>query len=199
MIESIQLDLATQNDAQELLNIYAYYVKQTAITFEYTVPSLEQFQERIRHTLTAYPYLVAKRKNEILGFAYTGPFNKRAAYQWNVETSIYLKQGDLKKGGGALLYRALEQLSRAQNIVNLNACLSYHDLEDVRLPKSSYYFHQRRGFKQVAHFHQCGYKFDRWYDMIWMEKRIQTPPPSPKPFIPFPDLDPSVFINSIKR
>ena len=91
---------ATPDDAEALLSIYAPYVKHTAITFEYEVPSVEEFRERIIHTLKLYPYLVAQQETsnsstastEIVGYAYAGPLHPRAAYAWSVETSIYVKK-----------------------------------------------------------------------------------------------------------
>ena len=97
--------IAEEKDAKALLDIYGYYVENTAITFEYTIPSLEEFQERIRTTLEKYPYLVYEEAGKILGYAYVGAFNKRAAARWMVETSIYVKNDVLNKGIGRLLYQ----------------------------------------------------------------------------------------------
>ena len=76
-------------DAKRLLEIYAPYVENTAITFEYDVPTLEEFIERIRHTLEKYPYIVALNNGTIVGYAYAGMFHEREAYSRCVETSIY--------------------------------------------------------------------------------------------------------------
>lgn len=97
---------ATPDDAEALLSIYAPYVEQTAITFEYEVPSVEEFRDRIVHTLKLYPYLVAQRETstnsnastEIVGYAYAGPLHARAAYAWSVETSIYVKKSEKNPG-----------------------------------------------------------------------------------------------------
>ena len=82
----ITIRTATVSDAQALLNIYAPYVEHTAITFEYDVPSVEEFASRIKHTLQKYPYLIAERNGKLLGYAYAGPFHERPAYDWAVET-----------------------------------------------------------------------------------------------------------------
>ena len=81
---------ASAKDAPALLSIYAPYVEHTAITFEYEVPSLDEFRQRVLHTLQQYPYLIAERAGRIIGYAYASPFHPRAAYQWAVETSIYV-------------------------------------------------------------------------------------------------------------
>ena len=103
----ITIRTARESDAPALLNIYAPYIVNTAITFEYTVPSTEEFAGRIRRTLQKYPYLVAEQQNKILGYAYAGPFHERAAYDWAVETSIYVDQTQRHTGIGRLLHDAL--------------------------------------------------------------------------------------------
>ena len=128
--------VATPQDAGALLAIYAPYVTDTAITFEYEVPSLTEFRERIRHTLERYPYLVMEQDGEILGYAYAGPFKERAAYDWAVETTIYVKQGMKKQGIGRKLYQALEDILIRQNILNLNACIGYPTVEDEYLTRN---------------------------------------------------------------
>lgn len=180
---------ATVNDAQALLDIYTPYVTDTAITFELTVPSPEDFQERIIRTLQKYPYIVAESDGEILGYAYTGTFVDRQAYDWSAETTVYLKQDKRGFGLGKKLYKAIERISRAQNIINLNACIGYPESEDEYLSNSSARFHERMSYQFVGKFHKCGYKFGRWYDMVWMEKCLGEHPNAPNPVIPFPELD----------
>lgn len=185
---NIQVRTATVEDARELLDIYAPYVEKTAITFEYEVPGLEEFQGRMRNILKRYPYLVAEQENEILGYAYTHTFHERAAYDWAVETTIYVKENLCKMGIGKLLYQTLEEISKAQNILNLNACIAYPETEDVHLTKNSVQFHEHMGYETVGKFHKCGYKFGTWYHMVWMEKIIGEHSAAPAPIIPFPEL-----------
>lgn len=192
-MDSIGLRVARPEDAPELLTIYAPYVEHTAITFEYTVPSLEQFRQRMSQTLRTHPYLVVQSQQELLGYAYTGPFVGRQAYQWSAETTIYLKETAQGMGLGRRLYTTLEAISKAQNIQNLYACIAYPQKEDAYLSQNSAEFHQHLGFSQVGRFCQCGCKFDTWYDMIWMEKIIGTHPKLPLPVIPFPALKPEVL------
>lgn len=185
---NIQVRTATVEDARELLDIYAPYVEKTAITFEYEVPGLEEFQDRMRNILKRYPYLVAEQENEILGYAYTHTFHERAAYDWAVETTIYVKENLCKMGIGKLLYQTLEEISQAQNILNLNACIAYPETEDAHLTKNSVQFHEHMGYETVGKFHKCGYKFGTWYHMVWMEKIIGEHRAAPAPIIPFPEL-----------
>ena len=179
---------ATPHDTAALQEIYAPYVKHTAITFEYEVPSVSEFQARLEHTLQKYPYLVAEDGAELLGYAYTGPFVGRAAYSWCAETSIYLREDKRKAGLGRQLYEKLEEISRAQHILNLNACIAYPETKDSYLTKNSVEFHSHMGYRMVGTFHNCGYKFGRWYHMVWMEKMIGDHDASPAPVIPFPLL-----------
>ncbi|MDD5937452.1 MAG: GNAT family N-acetyltransferase [Clostridiales bacterium] len=178
-----------EEDAAELLAIYAPYVEKTAITFEYDVPTLAEFRGRMETILKKYPYLLAQRDGEILGYVYTHPFVGRAAYDWGAETTIYLREDQRRGGLGRKLYQALENVSRAQNILNLNACIGYPEPEDEYLTKNSAQFHAHLGYTMVGEFHQCGYKFGRWYNMVWMEKLIGPHRPGQPPVIPFPELD----------
>lgn len=180
---------ATPGDAQELLAIYAPYVTNTVISFEYEVPDVGEFRKRIENTLKKYPYLLAERDGEILGYTYTGPFVGRAAYNRAAETTIYLKENKKKMGIGKALYEALERVSKAQNILNLNACIGYPEAEDEYLTKNSVQFHEHMGYRMVGEFHKCGYKFGRWYNMVWMEKILGEHRERPKEVIPFPELD----------
>ena len=158
--------------AERLLEIYDYYVKNTAITFEYTTPTIEEFRGRIEKTMQKYPYLVAEKDGVIAGYAYAGAFVGRAAYDWSCETSIYLDKNARKCGIGKTLYAALEKELKKMGILNMYACIGYPDNEDEYLTKNSAEFHSHIGFVQVGEFHKCGYKFGRWFNMIWMEKII---------------------------
>ena len=178
----MNIRIATSDDAKELLNIYKYYVENTAITFEYDVPSIEEFSERIKNTLKKYPYLIAENEDGIYGYAYASAFKSRQAYDWAVETSIYVKNGGSRHGVGTLLYEELEKYLKLQNIINVNACIAYPN-------EKSEEFHKKFGYKTIAHFTKCGYKFGKWHDMIWMEKFIGEHTDTPKSVVPFSELN----------
>lgn len=174
-MRSIQIRVAQPADAEQLLAIYAPYVEKTAITFEYTVPTVMEFRRRIVQTLQRYPYLVAVEGGRLVGYAYVSPFQARKAYDWSVETSIYVAPTVRHHGIGKQLYDKIESVCRSMNITNLNACIGYPQSDDdPHLDKNSADFHCHRGFQLAGHFHSCGYKFDRWYDIIWMEKFISS-------------------------
>jgi len=169
----MRIEKATVEDASELLSIYAPYVRDTAITFEYDVPTLEEFKNRIIAISSKYPYIKAVDNGEILGYAYANTFKERKAYSWSVETTIYVKQGKHRKGTGTLLYNVLEKSLKNMGILNMNACIAIPvKEEDDHLTYVSYHFHEKMGFTLVGRFHNIGYKFNTWYDMVWMEKLI---------------------------
>lgn len=168
----IKIRVATERDAKALLEIYLAYVEKTAITFEYVVPTVEEFSERIRVILQKYPYLVGEHKGEVIGYAYASAFKNRAAYDWSVETTIYIHSERRNMGVGRNLYNKLEAILEKQGILNLNACIAFSEKEDDYLTKESVSFHEKLGYHIVGRFHKCGYKFNRWYDMVWMEKHI---------------------------
>ena len=201
---------ATPEDAEALLSIYAPYVAHTAITFEYDVPSLEEFRKRIAHTLQHYPYLVAERVinrstpsvkdegncsacTEIAGYTYAGPLHARAAYAWSVETSIYVRESERKSGIGKALYASLEKALAAQNMTNLNACIASPVVDDEYLNHNSIHFHEHLGYSMVGEFHKCAYKFGRWYNMVWMEKIIAAHPHRQPDVIPFGQIPPEIY------
>ena len=171
-MEELTIRSAALSDATRLLEIYGWYVEHTAISFEYETPSLEEFTRRIAHTLERYPYLVAERGGQILGYAYAGAFVGRRAYDWAAELTVYLAPDCRGAGIGRRLYGALEEQLRKMGILNLYARIGWCDEEDEYLTHASPAFHRALGFTLAGKFQKCGYKFGRWYDMIWMEKLI---------------------------
>ena len=180
MTDGIKIRAASPEDAPALLRVYAPYVKNTAITYEYDVPSVDEFSKRIETTLKRFPYLVLERSGEIIGYAYAGPLHSRPAYDWSVETSLYLSE-DVRGGGlGRLLHDALENVLREQGFLNMNACIAYPEKEDEYLTKNSAEFHAHLGYRMIGGFTKCSYKFRRWYGMVWMEKLIGEHGANPK-------------------
>ena len=163
---------AAAADAECLLDIYAYYVKNTAVTFECSVPTADEFRARMEKTLTKYPYLVLEEGGAVRGYAYAGTFNEREAYNRSCEMTIYVDHTVKGRGYGRLLYEALEKELKALGILNLYACIGDPVTEDEYLTRDSENFHRHMGYEKVGEFHKCGFKFNRWYNMIWMEKII---------------------------
>jgi phosphinothricin acetyltransferase len=169
----MRIETVSMKDAEELLEIYAYYVEKTAISFEYDVPSVEEFKNRIRNISKKYPYIKAVGDDgAIMGYAYANTFKDRPAYDWSVETTIYVRSDLRRMGVGKALYQVLEEMLSRRGILNMNACIAVTEKEDSHLTNDSVYFHEKLGFKLVGTFHNSGYKYNTWYDMVWMEKMI---------------------------
>ncbi len=163
---------AVLSDAPRLAEIYRYYVQKTAITFEYDPPAVSAFQSRMERTMERYPYLVAEVDGTVQGYAYAGAFKDRAAYDWSCELSIYLNPHARRNGLGRALYEAMEDRLSKMGMLNLYACIGVPEAEDEYLTMDSVRFHRAMGFATVGTFRNCGYKFGRWYHMVWMEKVI---------------------------
>lgn len=171
--KDLNIRLATLDDAQDILNIYGYYVAHSSLTFEYEVPTVDEFKRRISHILEFYPYLVAESEEGIIGYAYAGRFQVRAAYAWDAEVSIYLRNDVCRQGIGKRLYLLLEDILRAQHIVKTIAHITlpvdeYSDFNSMQ-------FHERMGYRLAGQIDYLGYKFHRWYTGIYMDKLIGTP------------------------
>lgn len=191
MTSPIKIRLATPEDAEAVRDIYAPYVLETAVTFEVEPPTVDEMRRRISEKLSSYPYLVAEDENgEIYGFSYASPFRPRPAYIYSVETSIYCRRDFKGKGLGRRLYETLDKLLALQNVYNLFACVAYVEPEDEYVPATSKLFHEKLGFTPVALFPKCGYKFGKWYDMIWLAKHLGEHPNNPEPFISICSVDP---------
>lgn len=170
-------------DGEKILSIYTPYVLNTAITFEYTPPTISEMERRIEERRGRYPFLVLEEGEEILGYAYLSPFKEREAYSWSAETSIYLKMDIRGKGLGSILLEALEEEARKMNLLTLDACIAVPTVETEYLTDQSRIFHEKKGYKSVAHFPQSGYKFGHWFDMIWMEKVLGEHTSLPKSIV----------------
>jgi phosphinothricin acetyltransferase len=175
------LRIARLSDAVALAAIYAPYVEETTISFEWVPPSAQEFEQRMRHILEEYPYLVYERDGEILGYAYAHRAFERYSYRFCAELSVYVRKDARQRGIGSLLYRTLIALCREMRLQTL-----YGIVTDPNEP--SFRLHERLGFSRVGHFPHAGQKFDRWIDVVWYSLVIgddRVPPPDS---IPFPDL-----------
>ena len=172
-MSDITIRKAAVSDAKELLDIYSYYVENTAITFEYEVPSVDEFAGRIRDITKRYPYLLAERDGSIIGYAYAHEFIARKAYDWSAEVTIYVDRNEKKRGIGRSLYNELENCLRVMGVIDLYACIGVPNGEaDEFLDRNSVDFHEHTGYELRGTFPKSGYKFGRWYDMVWLGKSI---------------------------
>lgn len=160
---------ATEADAPALLAIYAPYVETTPITFETTVPTVEDFAGRIRKVLGGWQYLVAERDGRIVGYAYGGTHRERAAYRYSVEVSAYVDQRCHRQGIGRTLYGQLFADLAAKGYCEAFAGITYPNESSIGL-------HSAMGFTMIGIFRRIGWKFDRWHDVAWMQRTLRDRP-----------------------
>lgn len=169
----VEIRDASVDDALSLLKIYAPYVEKTAITFEYSVPSLDEFTQRIVNISQKYPYIVAVSDGEIVGYAYAGTFHARDAYLHTAELSIYVDERFHRCGIGTILYDALEKRLKDRGFHALYACIAKSEREnDAYLTDTSPRFHEKRGYHLCGTFRECAFKFNQWYSIVYYEKHI---------------------------
>ncbi|WP_343006219.1 N-acetyltransferase family protein, partial [Intestinibacter bartlettii] len=166
ILKDIKFRLADVSDTKEILDIYAPYITDTAITFEYDIPSIEEFRGRIEHISLEYPYVVCTYKDEIIGYAYAHRYGERAAFQWDVELSIYLDMNYKSLGIGKILYNKVIEILKLQNVQNIYACITSANDKSIK-------FHEKMGFEFIGIFKDTGYKFDKWYDITWFGMRVK--------------------------
>lgn len=178
--------MASLADAAAILEIYRPYVENTTVTFEYVTPTLEAFQGRMRDIMAYFPYLVCERDGEVVGYAYASQYRPRAAYQWDAELSVYLREDVQRDGLGGAMYDALINLLRAQGFVNIYGVITHPNEKSER-------FHEKKGFVTCGIARRTGWKFGRWIDVADMELRIAEPEGEPAPTRPIHALDPAVI------
>lgn len=163
----MSIRMAREADLPQMLAIYAPYVKNTTNSFEYTVPSPEEFARRFREKTAHFPWLVWEENGQVLGYAYgSNPF-ERAAYQWCAEVSVYLHPDVHGRGIGKSIYRVLEALLQLQGYRKIYAIVTSENTNSLA-------FHRAVGYTQTAAFPNCGFKFGRWLGTFWLEKCLDS-------------------------
>lgn len=186
----ITLRVAVPEDGSKLSEIYAPYVTDTTISFEYEAPSAEEFSSRISKKLDKYPYLVGEKDGVPVAYAYASEFRERAAYGYDAELSVYVSREMQHSGMGRQLYSALIRILKAQNFVNLYAWITSPN------PKSEA-FHTSMGFEKLCEIPDIGYKMNAWHGISWYRLRISDAP-VPKPIIKFSELDDKFLTEALK-
>jgi phosphinothricin acetyltransferase len=171
--------LAKPADAENILKIYAPYIEHTSFTFETEVPSVDSFAERINTYLINYPWLVCEIDGVVAGYAYAARHRERVAYQWSVESSVYVHDGYQQRGIGVALYTALFELLKQQGFRNVYAVINLPNDKSVAL-------HERLGFTYFATYEQVGYKLGQWKNVGWWRmiiNKFEEEPLAPLPFV----------------
>ena len=177
----ISIRIAEEKDAAAMLAIYAPLVANTTITFEYEIPSINDFAARILQYLKDYPWLVCEHGTTLIAYAYAGKHRERKAYQWSAESSIYVGESFRGNGYGKKLYEVLFRLLKEQGLINVYAGITQPNERSV-------YFHRSCGFTEVGIYKNVGYKLSGWHDVLWMHKALSEYPLRPVSPIPFSDF-----------
>ena len=159
--------LATEADIPAILAIYGPYIENTAVSFEYSIPTLEEFTARFRGITARFPWLVWEDRGRVLGYAYASAPFSRDAYRWVAASSIYLSPEVQGRGIGAQLYNALEAVLAEQGYRKTYAVITSDNPASLR-------FHEARGFRTIGEFPGCGIKFGKLYSVVWMEKALNN-------------------------
>lgn len=171
----MELRQVTIEDAENVLAIYQPYIERTPFTFETTAPTVMEFEGRIKTNTEKYPWLVAEDKGMIIGYAYASKHRDREAYQWCVESSVYMREEYHGSGVAKLLYSELFETLRHRGYINVYA--------GITLPNpKSHSFHSKMGFEPVGIYRNIGYKLGKWHDVAWMVKTLgehKADPPVP--------------------
>lgn len=159
-------------DAASICAIYGPFVEHTPVSFESVAPTEAEMQLRIERTTERHPWLVAVSDDGVLGYAYAVPHRVRPAYQWSVETSIYLAPKARRKGLARRLYGALFSMLEIQGYGMAYAGVTLPNPDSVG-------FHESMGFEPVGVFHSVGNKHGAWHDVGWWQREISSLGPTP--------------------
>jgi len=166
--------MATESDAEPIAAIYAPYVRDTPISFEVVPPAAEEMRQRIGALTATYPWLVCENGGMVLGYAYASRHRDRAAYQWSVDVSVYVRADAHRRGIGRALYAALLRIVTAQGF--------YRAYAGITLPNaSSVGLHEAMGFQPVGVYRAVGYKLRSWHDVGWWDLPLHPADAAPAP------------------
>jgi phosphinothricin acetyltransferase len=186
----VEYRIAAPADARAIADIYAPYVRDTAITFEIDAPDATEIAARIARIGAQYPWLAAWCGGELIGYAYACENRARAAYRWSVDAAVYLHASAHRRGIGRGLYQRLFALLRRQGYVNAFAGISLPNAPSIGL-------HESMGFARIGIHRSVGYKLGGWHDVGWWQLALQTPPDEPGEPIAFPSLDGAAVASTL--
>ena len=169
-----KIRLATQLDAEQILEIYAPIVRHTSISFEIEPPTITEMQHRLVTTLELFPWLVCEQEGKVLGYTYAGKHRLRAAYQWSVDVGIYVLPQVQRTGIGRALYGSLFTILRMQGYYQVFAGIALPNPGSVGL-------HKTFGFTLIGIYRNVGYKLGAWRNVGWWQLSLQSPPEVPDP------------------
>ncbi len=170
--------IAAPDDAESVLRIYAPIVEGTVVSFELEVPTVDEMRRRIATTLERFPWLVSiDAEGSVDGYVYAGLHRERAAYQWSVDVTAYVREDARGRGIRKRLYaRLFDELVR----------LGYHQaFAGIALPNAaSVGLHESVGFTHLGVYRDVGFKLGAWHDVGWWQRTLRPPTP-PRPPLAF--------------
>lgn len=181
---------ATTEDAKGILSVYAPYILNTTITYEYDIPTVEEFQERIRKITEFYPFLVCELEGEIIGYAYASKHKERAAFKWGAEIAIYIKDDYHGSGIAGRLYDQIIDILYKQGVYKVYALIDSPN-------EKSEHFHLKRGFKEIGYLLRTAYKLGRWCDMKYYEKVLRECEGAPIDLLPASKIMENMIITKL--
>ena len=187
----MRIRLAKEQDATALLEIYKQYID-TTVTFEYELPSKDEFQRRIREYSKDYPYFICTENGRCVGYVYAHRAQERAAFQWNAELSIYLDKNYQAKGVGKVLYEMMFEILAKQGVKTLYGLVTTPNPQSVKL-------HEKTGFQLAGTYHNTGFKANKWCDLLLYEKQIGEYNGKPTPLTPIYKIDRNELADIIKK
>lgn len=155
----------TMDDVIDITKIYNHYVENTTLTFDLAPITEPEMEVKINTTKKNYPFLVITEDDEVVGFAFAAQWKAKAAYQFCAETSIYMHPNAISKGLGLRLYNALLSALPLYDIATAIGCITIPNPESIAL-------HEKLGFKKVGEFENVGFKFEKWINVGYWEKKI---------------------------
>ena len=170
---SAVIRLASSADAADIHQIYRPIVRNTQISFEQTVPAVQEIAARIEKTLTQYPWLVCEVNRRLAGYAYASAFRVRTAYQWTAETTVYIHADFQRRGVSRALYSSLLAILRAQGFCNAVGVIALPNEGSVGA-------HEAAGFRKVGVLRNVGHKAGAWRDTGWWQLELRQPPANPQ-------------------
>lgn len=161
----LSLRRASGDDAFRIADIYAPYVKNTTVSFEYAPPDAAEMRARFLRISAEFPFLVCEADGKVAGYAYADRPFEREAYRWCAELSVYVDGKFCRRGIGGRLVGAVEEICRRLGYRKMYALVTGEN-------ENSLAFHGALGYSVSARFRGQGYKFGRTLDVYWLEKEL---------------------------
>lgn len=178
---SAAIRLAEQRDAAALADIYRPSVVEAVTSFELEAPAETEMGRRLAVILAHAPWIVLEHGGDVVGYAYASKHHERAAYQWSVDVTVYIRASHHRRGVGRALYTSLLELLRRQGFYTACAGISLPNPASVGL-------HESFGFRPVGVYRAVGHKFDAWHDVGWWQLALRERAGNPAPPLSFDEL-----------